>query len=246
MCLHGSFSNSFFSQMSLEELLLSHERIASEISSRIKPLMYFDKYLKSGYYPFCKEGLDGYDMRIRQVVKQVLDSDYPAIDDVEPNTIRKARKMMMLLSERPPQTPNMSQLSRELELDRMQGIRILRALERAGLLILLENESASLKNMSRPEKIYCENPNLMCALVPSAERGTLRECFFCNQARALGSVNYPKQGDFLVNGKYLFEVGGHGKKFTQIKDVPDSFLAVDDLEEGYGNRIPLWCFGLLS
>ena len=45
--------------------------------------------------------------------------------------------------------------------------------------------------------------------------------------------------------KYLFEVGGRRKTFQQIKDIPDSFLAVDDLEIGYGNRIPLWLFGFL-
>lgn len=55
----------------------------------------------------------------------------------------------------------------------------------------------------------------------------------------------PKTGDFLIDGKYLFEVGGKGKTFDQIKDFPDSYLAVDDVECGHKNRIPLWMFGLL-
>lgn len=46
-------------------------------------------------------------------------------------------------------------------------------------------------------------------------------------------------------GKAFFEVGGSRKNFKQIKDIPDSFLAVDDIETGFGNRIPLWMFGLL-
>ena len=33
--------------------------------------------------------------------------------------------------------------------------------------------------------------------------------------------------------------------FEQIKDIPDSFLAVDDTEVGHDSRIPLWMFGLL-
>ena len=56
-------------------------------------------------------------------------------------------------------------------------------------------------------------------------------------------VKYPLQGDFLVNDKYLFEVGGRKTSFVQLADVPNSFLAVDDTEVGYGNRIPLWLFG---
>ena len=45
--------------------------------------------------------------------------------------------------------------------------------------------------------------------------------------------------------KYLFEVGGKSKTFEQIKDLPNSYLAVDDIEFGHKNRIPLWLFGLL-
>jgi hypothetical protein len=29
----------------------------------------------------------------------------------------------------------------------------------------------------------------------------------------------PKTGDFFVDGKYLFEVGGKNKAFDQIKDL---------------------------
>ncbi len=49
----------------------------------------------------------------------------------------------------------------------------------------------------------------------------------------------------MVDGRFLFEIGGQGKRFTQIKDIPDSYIAADDLETGYGNKIPLWLFGFL-
>ena len=55
----------------------------------------------------------------------------------------------------------------------------------------------------------------------------------------------PKQGDFLVDGKYTFEVGGSSKNFSQIAGLPDSYLAVDDIEVGSMNRLPLWMFGML-
>ncbi len=49
----------------------------------------------------------------------------------------------------------------------------------------------------------------------------------------------------LVDGGILIEVGGAGKTFRQIADTSNSYLAVDDIEIGRGNRIPLWMFGLL-
>lgn len=38
---------------------------------------------------------------------------------------------------------------------------------------------------------------------------------------------------------------GKTKTFEQIKDLPDSYLAIDDVEYGTGKRIPLWLFGFL-
>ena len=49
----------------------------------------------------------------------------------------------------------------------------------------------------------------------------------------------------VVDGKWTFEVGGKGKTFKQIADVPNSFVVNDDIEVGVGNKIPLWLFGFL-
>ena len=48
--------------------------------------------------------------------------------------------------------------------------------------------------------------------------------------------------DFLVDDHYLFEVGGPKKSFNQIKDIENSFLAIDGVEFGRGNKIPLFQF----
>ena len=85
----------------------------------------------------------------------------------------------------------------------------------------------------------------MRALVALPNPGTMRETFFLNQLRHEHGVTYPAKGDFLVDGKYLFEVGGAGKGFDQIKDLPKSYVAYDDVEIGSGNKIPLWLFGFL-
>jgi hypothetical protein len=105
--------------------------------------------------------------------------------------------------------------------------------------------SLDYKQLSKPDKIYLNNTNLMYALTPKIDKGSLRETFFYNQLSAVSSVVLPKKGDFLVDGKMLFEVGGKNKTFEQIKDLPDSYLAVDDIEIGHKNHIPLWMFGLL-
>lgn len=232
--------------ISLDLLLRDHRRIAEDIlSNGMKILPAFGEYLRYGYYPFYKSVYSGFEIRLQQVVNHVLENDYPIIEGVEQSTIRKTKRMFMILAEQVPQTPNMSNLYNELETDRNQGLKMLYALEKAGLLALLSDKPKHIDKLSRPEKIFMDNSNLMYAYAMAPNIGTVRETFFLSQLAVDHSVTYPAKGDFLVDRKYLFEVGGRKKSFEQIKDVADSYLAVDDTEIGHHNRIPLWMFGLL-
>lgn len=229
----------------MPDLLENHQNIASAFVGRMKILPLFEKYLKTGYYPFYKRDADGYDFRLQAIVRQVLNEDLPAVEEVTYPTIQKVEKMMMILASKVPHTPNMAELFRQLETNREQGLKMLNFLERAAILNSLSSESKSMKRLAKPDKILPNNTNLIYALAMSSEIGTVRETFFYNQLSAVAAVTYPPFGDFMVNGQYLFEVGGKNKNFDQIKDVPNSFLAVDDTEVGHHNRIPLWMFGLL-
>ncbi|MDR1368544.1 MAG: AAA family ATPase [Dysgonamonadaceae bacterium] len=234
-----------FSPVSLVELLDRHLPYAMEITAKIKILPLFEKYLQYGYYPFYKEAGEDFPARLQEVALLVIDSDLPAVEDVEYATVQKAKKMLMILAERVPFTPNISQLCKELGTVRDLGLKLLYALDRAALLNLLTSEIKSYKQLSKPDKIYLNNTNLMYALTPCVNKGSMRETFFCNQMNSVSTVVAPQKGDFLVAGKYLFEIGGKNKTFEQIKDLSDSYLAVDDMEFGRKNRIPLWMFGLL-
>jgi len=234
------------SSVTLEDIVTRHRELAMEITKGIKILPLFEKYQDHGFYPFYRESPSGYADRIIEVVNKVLQTDLPIVEDVTPSTIRKIRMMLEVLAESCPQEPRMNDLYRELETDRNQGLKMLDILQRAGLVQLLKTAKDKLKNLSSPRKIYCDNVNLMHALVAARDVGTERETFFVNQLRAAGhTVTSPEKGDFLVDGRWLFEVGGKGKGFEQIADIPESFVAADGMEIGTGNRIPLWLFGFL-
>ena len=231
----------------LEDVLSGHRRMAGDICEKVKILPLFERYLVSGYYPIYRGVASQFAERLVAIVNNVLDVDFPAVEDVELATVRKTKKMLMVIAGScPQQSPNMSALYRELETNRNLGLKMFSALERAELIAALSTGNDKLKNLSRPEKIFLGDTNLMHALVPSPASGTVRETYFTNQLRASGhEVSSPSQGDFLVDGKHLFEVGGKGKGFKQIADVPDSYVVNDDVEIGIGNKIPLWLFGFL-
>ena len=231
--------------ISLEALLSDHVRLASEMDRRLKILPHFETYLKTGYYPFYRESRGRFRERLAETVNKVLDDDYPSLYEVSMDTIRKTRRMLMVLAESCPQTPNMSRLYRELETGRDQGLKMLGTLQKAGLVSLVDAKGMKLDSLSKPEKIYVDNTNLMSALVPRVDIGVKRETFFLNLVRMGHSVAYTGVGDFVVDGKWTFEIGGKGKGFSQIANVPDSFVVNDDVSVGHGNKIPLWLFGFL-
>lgn len=231
--------------LTLEDILVHHVDIVEDIRRKIKILPLWERYFRSGYYPFYLEGQSQYENRVRQSVNQTLDVDWPSVEDVTAPTIRRARKMIRILAEMPPQTPKMRALYAELDTERQQGLKILYALERSKVLRPLPHEHEALDDLTSPEKIYLDNPNMMYAIVADADIGTARECFFASQVGHAHGLAYPKKGDFLVDDRYLFEVGGKGKSFDQIKDVPNSFVVNDGVETTRGNKIPLWLFGFL-
>lgn len=229
--------------IALEDLLQNHVSHAMQIVRNVKVASYFEAYLEYGYYPFYREVGEDFASRLREVVSVVIDSDLPAVENMTFETLQKVKKLVMIISERVPFEPKMSEMWAQLATNNELGLRMLYALDKAQILALLTSKAKNYKFLYKPGKIFLGNTNLMHVLCPLVNKGNERETLFCCQLQVNNDVKHPLKGDFLVNDKYLFEVGGRKKSFEQIADVPNSFLAVDDTEVGYGNRIPLWLFG---
>ena len=232
--------------INLEDLLSNHVKLAMDICYNTVILKHFDDYLQKGYYPYYKESGDDYHYRIGEVTNLIIESDLPSVEDVTFSTIQKTKKLLMVIAQNVPLEPNIAKLTTQLETTRDQCLKMLYILDRAQLLMLFGEKIKDYKHLTNPKKIYLNNSNLMCSLSPSnISEGNKRETFFANQLNSIANVTIPKKGDFLVNSKFLFEVGGDSKTFDQIANIPDSYLAIADIETGSGNRIPLWMFGLL-
>lgn len=110
----------------------------------------------------------------------------------------------------------------------------------------LHSNVHGIASFQKQKKIYLENPNLAYALSADPDKVALRETFLFNQLLNSGrTVTFPKQGDFLVDGKYTIEVGKKNKNYHQVKGIEEAYIAADDIEIGSGKKIPLWMFGLL-
>ncbi len=235
-----------FPVFELEDLLKNASVKAPPILDKIKPVKLFEEYLQSGYYPFFKESEPDFHTRLKQTLNQVIESDLPSVQNIDYTAVHYLKKLISILSEIVPYKPNIVKLSQQVGVSRETLIRYLYLLGNADLLILLQPAAQGISRMNKPEKVYLNNPNLAFALASNQlNMGTIRETFFVNQLQVFHSVTASTQGDFLVNNKYIFEIGGKNKTRKQIAGLENAWIAADDIDYARENKIPLWLFGFL-
>ncbi len=213
------------------------------IPSGFLPLQHFADYLQRGYYPFANGDINQY---IQQMVNTTIETDIPQYADMSVATARKLKRLLAIIAQSAPFKPNMSQIGGQLEVSRNNVADLCVYLEKAGLIGQLRTSTGGIQGLGKVDKVYLDNTPLIYALGnQNVEIGTVRETFFFNQTRSLCHVSASPISDFLIDGKYTFEVGGKKKKQRQLQGIEDGFVVKDDIETGYGNIIPLWLFGML-
>ena len=232
------------SVLTLEDVLQKHMTIAAHISNQLPVMKHFESYLAHGYYPFYKEEGDGFPERLDNVVNTVIQVEMPSVAKISYELVYKIKIMLGVLAEQSPFTLNVSNLAVKLGTSRDSVYKMLDLLQKAGLIRRLYQKSSGMKLLQKPEKILFDNTNLMVALSPHTDIGTLRETFVANML-ASHRLSMPEVGDVLVDDKYLFEVGGRKKNYRQIADYSSSFVVADGIDVGIGNKIPLYLFGML-
>ena len=183
---------------------------------------------------------------MQKVVNLILEIELPQLGNVDIMNIRKLRSLLSIVSSGVPFAVDISKIAQSAELNRNTIITYLAHLHRAKLLNLLYSDTKNFKRMQKPDKIYMENSNLLYALsLTDVEVGTRRETFFVNQLTYYHAIEYAQKGDFVVDSKYTFEVGGASKDGKQIAGEANAYIAADNIEYALGNKIPLWLFGFL-
>lgn len=238
----------YFPVYSMDDVLHHHQEIAEQIIRDIRPLAHFGSYLTSGYYPFFKEIPELYGQRLLEVVNLILEVELPLLRQVDVAWVPKLKQLLLIIAESAPFKPNISKLSNKIGINRQTLLTYLNHLTEAGLTRHLFKAAKGISRLQKPDKLYLENTNLAFAIRPEKpDTGTLRETFFANQVGYHHEIQYPEAGDFVVDQKNVFEIGGPQKSGKQLASHPDtvSFIAQDQIELGYKNRIPLWLFGFL-
>ena len=221
----------------------------NEIKKKCYPLEHFSQYLRTGYYPFYFEDRFTYNFRIENIINYTIDTELTAQRNIESGNTRKIKALLQIISGLVPFEVDIAKISRNIGIQRLTTLKYLKSLEEARIIRRLFTDLSSTGDLQKPDKILLDNTNLLYILsLEMPEKGTVRETFFCNQLASAGhTVEYGgmKTGDFRIDRKYIIEVGGRDKDFSQIKDAENGYVAADDIDSGIFRKIPLWAFGFL-
>lgn len=230
----------------LPEIIEKSSSVIRIFPSDFKPLEHFSTYLRHGYYPFYNDNQNDYYQRLRQLTRLIVEFDMAELKGFDSRNSKKMLQLLSIISLQVPFKPNIKKLAERSSIHRNSMNSYLIYLEDARLIKMLYPSGNSIATLQKPEKIFLENTNMIYALAEGEpEKGNIRETFFYNQLSVSHSIKAPGRGDFEVDRKYLFEIGGRNKTQKQIAGIPNSYLALDDIESGYKNEIPLWLFGFL-
>ena len=239
-------SGKSFNSFSLEEILQNHIQIASKILKNIKPFEFFKEYLQYGYYPFYFEtSKKSFYTKLEDTINATIEFDLAYIFNIEPKFVIKLKQLVKLVCQSKPYELNISNLAKKIGINRNTLYQYIYYLERGNIFRAIHSKARGDNIFLKPQKLYLGNTNLNFAYCQNIDIGTVRESFFVSQLDKLYEIKYSQVGDFLVNEKYTFEIGGKNKSFKQIQNLENSFVVADDIEIGFGNKIPLWLFGFL-
>jgi predicted AAA+ superfamily ATPase len=233
---------------SLNDLLSISNQEISTLTTDFLPVPVFKEYLKWGYYPFFNESnnVTTYYRQLINILNTTLDSDLPSIFHINYDSVLKIKKLLTIIAGIVPYQPNITKLSEQAGASRDSLLKFLDYLEKSNIIKMLHKDAMGLTKLNKPEKLFLQNSNMMYAFSnDSPDTGNLRETFFLSQIMVNHEVSFADKGDFTVDNKYTFEVGGRKKSRKQILGMENAFIVSDETDYRSQDKLPLWIFGLL-
>ena len=231
-----------FSEFSFKDILTQHVEIAKDIVSKVRPLAYFDDYLRYGYYPFFLDNAN-YEENLMKSLNLILEIDISFLRQIELKYLPRLRKLLYKVGREAPFQPNVSKLSAHINTSRATVMNYLYYLRQARLIKLLYDGPEDMQK--KPYLIYLHNPNLIYSIQRglAQKKDILHKTFFYNQVGCNHEIVYSNKGDFKVDEDYHFLICDNTS--DEFKSKSNVIKATNMIEVGSESNIPLWLFGFL-
>lgn len=230
-----------FRAYSLPELLRDHDTILKTTLTKVRPWLYFEKYLKYGYYPFFIEN-HNFTENLLKAMNMMIEVDILFTKQIELKYLARLKKLLYLLAISDAASPNISRLAEEIGTSRATVMNYLKYLEEARLINMVYREGDTAAK--KPATVLLHDTNLMYAVyTPHMNEQLVMETFFVNSLWRHHSVRKGRRDGFYnINNRVNIVVCDRNRR---VKSNSDTIYARYNTETGRGGDIPLWLFGFL-
>ncbi len=238
-----------FKILKYNDIIKNYYELSINLSEKTVILKYFEEYLKFWYYPYLeKRNKKSYDKVIETIDKTIYE-DVSNFYDLKSKNLLLLKKIINYLSINPPWEINVNKISKTLEIDNKTTSYYLEILEKVWIVIFLLKDINGYNILKNTSKIYLNNSVIYYAINSFLNKDvniwTIRENFFINQLQWVKhKITFSKIWDCIVEND-IFEIWWAKKTFSQIKDINNSYLVLDDILIASKNKIPLWLFWFL-
>lgn len=225
----------------MDDILKNHVEIAREVLSQVNPLQYFQDYVHHGFYPFFLQQRN-FSENLLKTMNMMMEVDILLIKQIDLKYLAKIKKLFYLMAVSGTSAPNVSQLAAETETSRATVMNYIKYLADARLINMVYAKGEGFPK--KPSRVMMHNSNLIYTIYPPRQdRQDVIDTFFVNSMWKDHVVHKGAKGwSFLVDGQVNFKVSTQEGK-TRVQS--DSYYAVDGMDIGHDNVIPLWMFGML-
>ena len=229
-----------------EEILTNSSAISKELVFAHEELYAcFKDYLKYGAYPFYLVGLESFNQKLYNALDKIIHEDIPSLNKIDYSHISIFEKLIFfVVSSNKPFSINVASLAREFGVSEPTLYTYLDILDNTSIFKSMRKKSQKISK--KPQKLLFSNTNILYAYANKInlelDIGVVRETYFVN---CFKNIYYSDIGDFIVENK-IFEVGGKNKSFSQVKDLENSYLAIDIDFTSNDKKIPLWLFSFIK
>ena len=230
-------------RVTLDDILDHTEEVQKSILMKTRPWIFLQSYLHHGYYPFYLEK-HNFTENLLKAINAMIEVDVLFTKQIDVKYVSRLKKLLYLLVLGGSESPNVSNLAKEINTSRATVMNYMNNLEEARLIHQIYKHSHT-TGPKKPTRVLTHNTNLLYAMLSGAPTDQeVMETFFTNSIWRHHKVETTrKPGLFIVDDdKQIFVCDKNAKR--RIKD-PEVRYARYNTEVAHDGEIPIWLFGFL-
>ncbi|MGN1236537.1 MAG: AAA family ATPase [Bacteroidaceae bacterium] len=229
-------------RVALDDILHHTDDVQRTILMKVRPWIYLQSYLHHGYYPIYIEN-HNFTEALLKTINAMIEVDTLFTKQIDVKYVGRLKKLLYLLVTNGSDSPNVSNLAKEINTSRATVMNYMNNLEEARLIHQIFRQTDT--GPKKPARILTHNTNLLYAILSGAPKDQeVMETFFTNSVWRHHTVETTRKSNvYMVDSdKQICVCDKNAKKRIKAENI---YYARYNTEISRDGDIPIWMFGFL-